>query len=332
MQDEFLTDIPRVSLAQLPTPLVPLDRLTDYLSGPRIYVKRDDCTGLATGGNKARKLEFLLGAALADRCDTLVTVGGLQSNHARQTAAAAAQLGLACELHLQEVPGAPEGNYDYNANLLLNDLFDARVVRYPATAFMGEALHDAVDRLRRAGRRPYAVPGGGSNALGALGYVMAVRELLEQCQQQGVTVDQIVVASGSGGTQAGLIAGLAAADSDIEVIGINVGTPSLQQTRKVLALVNETCELLGIAPPDESTVQCLGDYFDPGYGVPNDAMRQAVRLVARLEGVLLDPVYTGKAMAGLIDLVHTGRLDADHTTVFLHTGGQTGLFAYPRDL
>lgn len=332
MSKEFLAQHPRMPLAHTPTPLEYMSRLTDYLKGPSIYIKRDDCTGLATGGNKTRKLEFLLGEALQQECDTLVTVGGLQSNHARQTAAAAARAGLRCELLLQDISGTPEGNYDYNGNLLLNELLGARVHRYPADAFMHEELDRYMEVLRSRGVKPYAVPLGGSNAIGALGYVVAVQELLQQCVAIGITPSQIVLATGSAGTQAGVLAGLAAARSEAKVIGINVSTSATAQARKVRVLLDDTCQLLGIEPPEDEVIVCDDRFYKPGYGVPNPEMIQAVHLLAEKEGLLLDPVYTGKAMAGLLDLVLSGEIDADSTTVFLHTGGSTGLFAYPRDL
>jgi len=328
----FLAQHPRLPLAHTPTPLEFLSRLTDYLQGPAIFIKRDDCTGLATGGNKTRKLEFLVGAAVKEGCDSLVTVGGLQSNHARQTAAAAAKAGLGCDLLLQEVPNAPEGNYDYNGNLLLNNLLGARVHRFPRDAFMKEELASFVEQQREQGRKPYAVPLGGSNAVGALGYAVAVQELIAQCVELGIAPTHIVLATGSGGTQAGVLAGLAAANSDVRVIGINVSATEVHQRKKVQQLTAQTCELLGVDSPNEDAVVCDDHYYLPGYGVPNDGMVHAVRLLAEKEGVLLDPVYTGKAMAGLLDLVHKGDIAESSTVVFLHTGGSSGLFAYPRDL
>ncbi|MEM7218177.1 MAG: D-cysteine desulfhydrase [Pseudomonadota bacterium] len=329
---DFLTQYPRVDLAHLPTPLEPLRRLTEYLRGPELFIKRDDCTGLATGGNKTRKLEFLLGDALAEGCESVVTVGGLQSNHARQTAAAAARLGLGCELLLQEITGAPEGAYEYSANLLLNDLCGATVRRYPADADMAAELDAFIERLVAKGRKPYRIPLGGSSALGALGYVLAIEEILTQSIEQNMPITHIVVATGSGGTQAGLLAGLAAAGSPIQVIGINVSTSREKQTERVAAVLDDTCKLLGLPGVAADRIHCEDAYFEPGYGVPNEGMVQALRLLAQTEGLLLDPVYTGKAMAGLIDLVHQGRFEADDQVLFLHTGGSAGLFAYPRSL
>lgn len=332
MPTEFLAQHPRVVLTHTPTPLEYLGRLTEYLQGPSIYIKRDDCTGLATGGNKARKLEFLVGDAIKQGCDCLVTVGGLQSNHARQTAAAAARAGLGCELLLQEVEGAPAGNYEYNGNLLLDELLGARVHRFPANVFLHEELNRFVVALREKGRKPYAVPLGGSSAVGALGYVVAVQELLAQCVEIGITPTQIVLATGSAGTQAGVLAGLAAANSAVRVIGVNVSSSSVAQTKKVRALLDATCALLGVEAPGDEEIVCDDGFYRPGYGVPNEGMVQAVRLLAEKEGILLDPVYTGKAMAGLLDMVHNGVIEPEDTTVFLHTGGSAGLFAYPREL
>lgn len=332
MPKEFLAQHPRVPLAHAPTPFEYLERLSDYLDGPSIYIKRDDCTGLATGGNKTRKLEFLLGDALQRGCDTLVTVGGLQSNHARQTAAAAARIGLSCDLLLQEIAGAPGDNYDYNGNLLLNDLFGAQVHRYKADAVLGDELERHLSVLRSRDRNPYAIPIGGSSPIGAMGYVVATQELLQQCAAASVAPTQIVLATGSAGTQAGVLAGLALAGSNIQVIGVNVSTSTAAQTHKVRGLLHQTCELLGVAAPDDSAIICNDKFYKPGYGVPNRAMVEAVRLLAEQEGLLLDPVYTGKAMAGLVEMARTGEIAAESTTVFLHTGGSAGLFAYPREL
>ncbi len=328
----FLEQQPRLRLAHTPTPLEYLSRLTNHLQGPAIYIKRDDCTGLATGGNKTRKLEFLVGAALKEGCDSLVTVGGLQSNHARQTAAAAAKAGLECDLLLQMVPNAPEGNYNYNGNLLLNGLLGARVHQYPANARMKDELSSFVAKLRDQGKKPYSVPLGGSNPVGALGYVAAVQELLAQCVELDIAPTHLVLATGSAGTQAGVLAGLAAAKSSVRVIGINVSAPQAQQRQKVQRLTEETCSLLGVDAPDKEAVVCDDRYYLPGYGVPNEGMVRAVRLLAEKEAVLLDPVYTGKAMAGLLDLVHNDEIKDDATVVFLHTGGSSALFAYPREV
>ena len=326
----------RVELAHLPTPLQPMPRLRAALGStavvPELWIKRDDTTGLAGGGNKTRKLEFLLGDALAQGCDTLLTVGGLQSNHARQTAAAAARCGLDCELLLQDINGAPGGSYSYNGNLLLDDLLGARVQRFAAQADMAEELARAHERLLGLGRAPYSVPLGGSNALGALGYVQAVQELIEQFRRQHLKPTHLVLATGSAGTQAGILAGLAAAEYELAVIGVTVSRESDAQRRRVRMLLRETCRRLGITPPSNSKIVCNDGYYAPGYGVPNAGMVRSVRLLASSEAVLLDPVYTGKAMAGLLGMIEQGAFSADDVVIFLHTGGAAGLFAYPESL
>jgi len=326
----------RVELAHLPTPLQPMPRLRAALgpnaSVPQLWIKRDDTTGLAGGGNKTRKLEFLLGDAVARGCDTLVTVGGLQSNHARQTAAAAARCGLDCELLLQDVNGAPGGSYGYNGNLLLDNLLGARVERFSAQADMSDELARATERLQSLGRTPYSVPLGGSNALGALGYVLAVQELIEQCENQQVKPTHLVLASGSAGTQAGVLAGLAAANFELAVIGVTVSRKGDEQRRRVRVLLHEICRRLAVPPPSNAKIICNDGYYAPGYGVPNAGMVRSVRLLASSEAILLDPVYTGKAMAGLLGMIDQGAFSADDVVIFLHTGGAAGLFAYPESL
>lgn len=324
-------------LAHLPTPLEPLRRLAGRLTAelgtsavvPQLWIKRDDATGLAGGGNKTRKLEFLLGEALAQDCDTLVTVGGLQSNHARQTAAAAAIGGLDCELLLQDIEGTPDGSYANNGNLLLDDLLGARVQRFAANADLRRELTHRVTALRGSGRAPYAVPLGGSNSVGALGYVVALQELLEQCKNRAIHPTHLVLATGSAGTQAGVLAGVAAAGVDVQVIGITVSRSATRQCQQVRAVLHETCQRIGIRPPDDAKIICNDGYFAPGYGVVNAGMQRSVRLLAASEAILLDPVYTGKAMAGMIDLIEQGVFQPHDVVIFLHTGGAAGLFAYP---
>jgi D-cysteine desulfhydrase family pyridoxal phosphate-dependent enzyme len=329
-----LARFPKVGLAHAPTPLEPLPRLSRALGGPEIWIKRDDCTGLATGGNKARKLDYLLADALAQEADTIVTTGALQSNHARQTAAAAARLGLRCILVLTDsVPGrAPE--YRSGGNLLLDDLFGAEIRVYPGTADGAAAMAEVATSCEAAGRRPYVVPVGGSNAIGALGYVEAAAEILEQAAAGGVTADHLVVASGSGGTHAGLLIGIAAAGAGrCRVTGFGIGAPREAQAAKVRDILSPASRLLGLdaatAAAAETAIEINDRFVGPGYGQPHPAMSEAVRLVAQTEGLLLDPVYTGKAMAGLIDYVRHGRFRRGETVIFLHTGGSIGLFAYP---
>jgi len=319
-------NLPRIRLAHLPTPLEEAPRLTEYLGGPRIWIKRDDLTGLALGGNKARKLEFLLGQARAQGCDVVLTVGAVQSNHARMTAAAARRLGMDVVLVLNgEEPALSQGN------LLLDRIFgaDVRIVQTDDDYVLMGVVDDVARQLRRAGRRPYVIPRGGSNALGAAAYMVAALELLTQANQLGLRVDAIVHASTSGGTQSGLYTGTKITESGVQVIGISAGPAKEVVTRRVLGIVEElaqTLELRWRPHPDDLIV--YDDYAGERYGVPTPAGLEAIRLVARTEGVLLDPVYTGKAMAGLRGLVAQERLHAGQTVVFWHTGGQPAVFAH----
>jgi len=323
-----LSKFPRINLAHLPTPVEPLDRLSEALGGPRIFVKRDDCTGLATGGNKTRKLEFLLADALDQGCDTVLTQGGLQSNHARQTAAAAAKLGLKCELFLEEVEGVPTKDYDRSGNLLLNSILGAVIHRFPPDAPLGDLMDRRAQDIQLQGGRPYVIPRGGSNGIGALGYVDCALEISRQCEGEGLEFDYIVLATGSAGTQAGLLAGLELCGSETKVIGINVSATENAQKAK-LKLVADACfSLLDIAPLTPDQFVCDDRFLAPGYGIPNDGTLEAIRNLARCEALLLDPVYTGKGMAGLIACADEGFFTSDDTILFLHTGGNTALFAY----
>jgi D-cysteine desulfhydrase family pyridoxal phosphate-dependent enzyme len=325
-----LDQLPRINLLHAPTPLEPLPRLSAALGGPQLWAKRDDCTGLALGGNKVRKLEYLLGEALAQGADTVITTGGFQSNHARQTAAAAARLGLRCLLILTEsVPGRAPA-YRTNGNLILDDLFGARIELRPGTADVDAEMTRAAERYVVEGRKPYVIPIGGSNALGLIGYVRAARELLEQARVQGVEFTHVVLASASGGTQAGLALGLALEGSNAPVIGYCVGRASTDQRPRIAALMRHGAELLGIDSPLTPGDLLLEDgVVGQGYGLPTTAMAEAVRLAASQEGLVLDPVYTGKAMAGLIAGVRAGHYQSGDVVIFLHTGGTPGLFAYP---
>jgi len=325
-----LERFPRVSLAHLPTPLEPMDRLSAHLGGPRIWVKRDDCTGLSGGGNKTRKLEFLMAEARARDADCVVTQGATQSNHARQTAAAAARLGFGCHILLEDRTGYTDPSYTDNGNVLLDHLHGASVDRRPGGADMPAAMEALADRLRADGRRPYIIPGGGSNPVGALGYVNCALELLTQAEAMDLTIDALIHATGSSGTQAGLVAGLAAVDSEVELLGIGVRAPREKQEAMVFDLACRTMEHLGAGfDVARDRVQANCDHVGPGYGLPTDEMRAAVRLLARLEGLLFDPVYSGKGLAGLIALVQAGAFSGSRNIVFLHTGGSAALFGYP---
>ncbi|NQW00392.1 MAG: D-cysteine desulfhydrase [Rhodospirillales bacterium] len=323
-----ISDFPRLPLAHLPTPLEPLDNLSRLLAGPRIYVKRDDCTGLATGGNKTRKLEFLVAEALARKADTLVTVGAVQSNHVRQTVAAAAKTGLRCEVLLQREV-IRDLDYATNGNLLLDQLMGVKLHYCDHSADLNGDGQKLADALGRAGAKTFFIPAGGSNPLGALGYVDCAFELLRQTTDRQIEMTAIIHATGSQGTQAGLLLGLALQDRVIPVHGITVSRPGREQAIKVLDLVRQTEQLLGTGPlVADNQVHCDGGFYGPGYGQPNAQMIEAVSLCARHEGLLLDPVYTGKAMAGLIAHIRNGTFNRDDTLVFLHTGGQAALSAY----
>lgn len=320
---------PRVALGHLPTPLERAPRLSEWLDGPEIWIKRDDCTGLASGGNKTRKLEFLLADALRQDADTLVTIGAVQSNHVRQTAAAAARCGLACHALLETEVPCEEVSYTRSGNILLDGLFACGIEYHARGTDMNALARERVESLRAQGRRPYLIPVGGSNGTGALAYVACAEELAGQFADMDLVVSRIVHATGSGGTQAGLLAGFHAAGRDVGIVGISVSANESEQLEKVRALTADTLDRLGVHRPlPESAIQVREDFIGDGYGLPTAAMREAVEQCARLEGLLLDPVYSGKAMAGLIDMVRTGELSAGNTVVFLHTGGSAGLFAY----
>jgi L-cysteate sulfo-lyase len=322
---------PRVRLGHFPTPLEPMDNLTRVLGGPRLWIKRDDCTGLSTGGNKTRKLEFLMAEAQAQQADVVITQGATQSNHARQTAAAAAKLGMQCHILLEDRTGYTAPAYTDNGNVLLDRLHGATVERRAGGSNMQAEMEAVAARLAQAGQRPYVIPGGGSNPLGALGYVNAALELLNQSVEMGLRIDVLVHATGSAGTQAGLVAGLAAMNSAIELFGIGVRAPREKQEGMVYDLACRTWALLGLRGElPRAAVQANCDYVGGGYGLPTPGMVEAVSLLARTEGILLDPVYSGKGMAGLIDLVRKGHFERGQNIVFLHTGGSVALFGYPQ--
>ncbi|MBY0568430.1 MAG: D-cysteine desulfhydrase [Hyphomonadaceae bacterium] len=314
------------------TPLEPLPRLSEALGGPEIWIKRDDLLGLAAGGNKTRKLEFLVADALAQGADTLITVGAPQSNHCRLTLAAAAKEGLKCRLVLeQRIPGSY--NADATGNNFLFGLLGAEAID---VVNAGDDLNAAMQRSAAAieadGRRAYIIPGGGSNALGALGYVSCAHEIAAQSFEQGVSFDAIVVASGSCGTHSGLLVGARSVNFDAPITGINVRRPRAEQEGNLLKLARETAALLEIEPPQAKDVTALDEWVGGGYSVPTDEMIEAVHMLARLEGVLLDPVYSGKAMAGLIGLARRGAFKKGERVLFVHTGGSPALFAYQQVL
>jgi D-cysteine desulfhydrase family pyridoxal phosphate-dependent enzyme len=310
--------IPRIRFAHLPTPIESLPRLSDLLNGPRLFVKRDDQTGLAFGGNKTRKLEFLVAEAQTQAADTLISAGALQSNHCRQTAAAAAKFGLKCVLVLVGQPPVLP-----SANLLLDQLFGAEIV-WAEKSRRDALLQETFEQISAQGNRPYLVPYGGSSPTGALGYVYAMQEF----KSQNVNADWIVFASSSGGTQAGMVLGGRVFGFTGKVLGISIDEPQYALQSHVALLASEASERLGPQLqflPEEVLVNA--DFAAPGYGVLTRAEREAISLFAKQEGLLLDPVYTGRAAAGLIDLIRKGFFIKDESVLFWHTGGQPALFA-----
>lgn len=323
----------RLRFAHLPTPLEPMERLSAYLDGPKLWIKRDDCTGLSTGGNKTRKLEFLMADALECAADCVITQGATQSNHARQTAAAAAKCGMECHIILEDRTNIEHSSYTQNGNVLLDRLHGANVSTRPGGTNMNSEMEALAGDLRAQGKKPYVIPGGGSNEIGALGYVDAALELLTQANSQNLLIDQIVHATGSAGTQAGLVTGLVGSNSGIPVLGIGVRAMKEAQEQNVLALAERTSEHIGIGNVvKQEHIEANCDYVGSGYGLPTDSMIEAVSLLARLEGILLDPVYSGKGMAGLIDLIRKGNFKRGQNVVFIHTGGSAALFGYPQIL
>ena len=328
---ERLHALPRFRLAKLPTPLEPLANLTKALGGPTLLVKRDDLTGLATGGNKARKLEFLIADALAQRADCVLTVGGPQSNHCRQTAAASAIAGLPCHLVLGGEPQPPLGN------LLLDRLLGA-TIHWTPKPNRNARLAALADELQAQGRRPYVIPVGGSVAVGSLGYVAAMFELVAQLAEQGPAVDHVVFATSSGGTQAGMVLGARLAGFAGRITAISIDqVPDDQSDEKFLAGVCE--EANGAAALLDAEVRLAVedchtnyDYLGAGYGVVGDLERDAIKLLARTEGLLVGPVYTGRAAGAMCDLIRRGAFRPDETVLFWHTGDDAALHAYANDL
>jgi L-cysteate sulfo-lyase len=306
-----------------------LDRLSAELGGPEIWIKRDDCTGLSTGGNKTRKLEFLMAEAEAQGADLVMTQGATQSNHARQTAAFAAKLGMKCHILLEDRTGSNDANYNTNGNVLLDHLHGATTEKRPGGGDMNAEMEAVADKLRADGKKVYTIPGGGSNPTGALGYVNCAFELLNQVNSTGLKIDHLVHATGSAGTQAGLITGLQAMNAQIPLLGIGVRAPKPKQEENVYNLACATAEKLGCAGVvKREDVVANTDYVGDGYGIPTEGGLEAIRMFAELEAILLDPVYSAKGAAGLIDLIRKGHFKKGERVVFLHTGGAAALFGY----
>ncbi len=324
-----LSIFPRRRYTEGPTPLEFLPHLTRAVGGPNIYVKRDDLLGLTAGGNKTRKLEFLVADALEQKADTLVTCGAVQSNHCRLTLAAAVKEGLKCRLVLEErIPGSYNPEASGN-NFLFRLLGVETIDVVPGGSNMMAAMQRQVEALDRAGRKGYIIPGGGSNPIGATGYVACAQEIQDQLFQQDVRIDRVVVPSGSTGTHAGLVTGFFGCNMNIPIVGIGVSRDPEEQNPLVFDLAQRTALRVGVREsiPSDAVVT-FGDYWRPKYSVPNKKMVEAVNLVAKTEGILLDPVYTGKAMAGLIDLSRRGFFRKGENVLFVHTGGSPGLYAY----
>lgn len=320
--------LPRRRYTPAPTPIQRLDKLSRHLGGPEIWIKRDDLTGLAGGGNKTRKLEFLVADALRQGADTLITVGAVQSNHCRLTLAAAAHEGLKCRLVLEQ---RVAGSYrkDASGNNFLFDLLGVESITVVdgGSDLLG-AMNAEAEKLKAIGRTGYVIPGGGSNALGAMGYVVCAREILSQALDMGVAFDEFVTPSGSAGTHSGLLVGFNAANAGVPLTGINVSRKRAEQEGNVHKLAVEAAAFAGLPAPSRESVVALDEWVGPGYSLPTDEMIEAVRLFAQLEGILLDPVYTGKAAAGLIGLIRRGHFKQDSKILFFHTGGAPSLFAY----
>lgn len=324
-----IASFPRIHLAHLPTPLERLDRLSRELGGPEIWIKRDDCTGLSTGGNKTRKLEFLMAEAQAQGAELVMTQGAIQSNHARQTAAFSAKLGVACHILLEDRTGSKDLNYNQNGNVFLDYLHGATVEKRSGGLDMNAEMEAVAEELRAQGRKVYTIPGGGSNPTGALGYVNCAFELVSQANDRGLAINHIVHATGSAGTQAGLVTGLKAMSTSIPLLGIGVRAPKLKQEEIVYKLACATAEKLGCAGVvQRSDVVANSDYVGEGYGIPAESTIEAIEMFAQLEGILLDPVYSGKGAAGLLDLIRKGHFKKGERVVFIHTGGSAALFGY----
>ena len=319
---------PRADLCHHHTPIEAMPRLSKLFGGPALYIKRDDCTGLASGGNKTRKLEFLVGEAIAAKADILITQGAVQSNHVRQTAAAACKVGMQCHVLLERRVGGQDASYEETGNVFLDDLFGATHEYRPAGLDMNAEAEAVAEQLLAEGRRPYFIPGGGSNPTGALGYADCAQEIADYSKNTGLNFDWLVMATGSTGTQAGLVAGFSAMEHDLPVMGVSVRQPYDKQRSAVHNLTQKTLTKLGAKSIPVEQILVDDGYVGEGYGLPADSTLEAVQLAAQQEGLLLDPVYSAKGMAGLIGMIRQGFFKPSDKVLFLHTGGSMALFAY----
>jgi len=323
-----LSKFPRRRYTQGATPIEELARLSEHLGGPQVYIKRDDLLGLAGGGNKTRKLEFVVADALEKGADTLITCGAVQSNHCRLTLAAAIREGMKCRLVLEErVPNSYDPGASGN-NFLYRLMGVERIEVVPGGTDMMEAMEKVAEEVKAAGGHPYIIPGGASNPIGATGYASCALEIVSQSFELGLDFDAVICASGSGGTHSGLLAGLVGMTSDIAVIGISVRRKKEEQEAMIYELTQKTCRHLGIQQTvRRDAVTCFDEYVGPGYSLPTEQMVEAVKMLAEMEGILLDPVYTGKTMAGLVDLIRKKHFKREEKLLFLHTGGAPALYA-----
>ena len=322
----MLEKFKRIKFGHFPTPIEHLKNISKYLGGPNIYIKRDDCTGLATGGNKTRKLEFLIPEAIQKKVELVVTVGAVQSNHARQTAAACAIMGLKCLIILEQRVKDPPDTYMNSGNVFLDKLFGADIKICPRNENFLEYYEKVLENLKSKGTNVYFIPGGGSNPTGALGYVECLNEIIKENNKYNFS--HIVHATGSSGTQAGLLAGRKYFNCNIPVIGICIRYDKTTQENKVYEEAKKTCEKLQCSILDKSEVIVYDEYIGPGYGEPSDAMIEAIDILAKNQAILLDPVYSGKAFAGLIGLIKNKKFTKNDNVLFIHTGGAASLSAY----
>jgi len=322
----MLEKFERIKLGHFPTPIEYLKNISTYLGGPNIFIKRDDCTGLATGGNKTRKLEFLMPDAIKNKAEIVVTIGAVQSNHARQTAAACAYLGLKCLIILEQRLKDPPEAYMNSGNIFLDKLFGADVKICPKNENILEYSEKIIETIKSKGVKVYFIPGGGSNPIGALGYVECFNEIIKVNNKYNFS--QIVHATGSAGTQAGLLAGKKYFNSNIPIIGICVRYDKVTQEAKVYDEAKKTCEKLQCSILEKSEVIAYDEYVGTGYGEPTEGMIEATKLLAQKEAILLDPVYSGKGFAGLIGLIRNKKFTKNDNVLFIHTGGAVSLSAY----
>ena len=322
----MLEKFERIKLGHFPTPIEHLKNISKYLEGPNIFIKRDDCTGLATGGNKTRKLEFLMPDAIKNKAELVVTIGAVQSNHARQTAAACTLMGLKCLIILEQRLKDPPEAYMNSGNVFLNKLFGADIKVCPRNDNPLEFTQKLIKEIKAKGTNVYFIPGGGSNPIGALGYVECLNEIVKENGKYNFS--EIIHATGSSGTQAGLLAGRKYLNSEIPVVGVCVRYEKEIQINKVYTEAVKTCEMLKCKILDKSEVIVDDGYIGPGYGEPTESMKEAVSLLAKKDGILLDPVYSGKAFAGLIGMIRKKQLKKGSNVLFIHTGGSASLSAY----